>query len=731
MLLYKTDFVNSESSNKLYYKMERCMKIIYIGRKDKLAEAFIEKMNKEGNDIYFLSQQDFTGKFPAILQHRFYKLSSNKDIISKTISSIAPDHIVFAGNYVMDSRFEYDDEEELILLSKVLECTASVLKGKFVYLSSCEVYENSSEFATEESKKLPMTDRGMLYEKGEHSVNLYRQRYGLNAVIVRVSQLYSNNCESSLTDFLSIIFKEVSTLESGMIENKKLQPLHIQDFAEALKRVIESGKNSIYNMCGSFEVTNIEIAGEISKIKNKEISISENGNVQTALMDNSLIKKELEWTDFNHILNLLQKGEINYEELKPKIQKRKKKRISSIARRLIEHIFIFILFIIVYYVCDSHSLFSKVDWLLIYVTLVSLIFGLRQSALAVLLASIAYLYNQDLSIFEMNNFYSYAESVLMIVEFVFFGLSISYTSDMLKEELRNTKRGMKMLEEEHKELKEINNENVLIKNEYEKRILDSKSSIPKLYDLVSRIMVQQPDRIFFEILQIISELINTNTVAVYMINDGSSYLRLINALNDESVVGGKSWDISSYPNIQKAINEGEIYQGDIWEGEPSVIIPITVQNKCRAVIVVKELFYGNQTLYEMNLLRTMLLLLSQSLERALEYEILTKNSRYIEGTGILRPKEFNKMIRLAKEKAGKNAADYCIMEMIFQGDLQQAYDVAASKFRLTDYLGTDGHGKLFVLLGNTKIEEIENLRARLSQSGIESLISHDFDEIGV
>ena len=705
------------------------MKVIYIGKKDKLAEAFIEKMNKEGNDVYFLSKEEFTGRLPVVLKHRFYKLSDKKDTLMKTITSISPDNIVFAGDYLMDSKHDSVEESDLLLLSKILECIVDVLKGKFIYLSSCEVYERSVDYVTEESEKLPQKKKGMLYDRGEYLVRSYQQRYEVDAVIVRTTQLYASQCDNTSKDFLSRAFFDVMQQEKISVENEILQPLHVQDFVEALQRIMELGKQKIYNVAGSFEVTKRELYDAVIECQKVMPSFLWEWNAYSVLVDSGRIKSELEWTDFRKLLNLLECGEIQYKKEKEKTERQKRKKLSNGLYRLLENVTVFVVFFAAYSLFASHSLFSKIDWMLIYVMLISLFFGIRQSALAVLLSSAAFLYHQDLSILEMTNFYSYAESVLMIVQFVFFGLSISYTSDMIREELRDTKRRLQMLEEENDEQKEINEENVLIKKEYEKRLLESKYSIPKLYDVVKRLMILQPDRIFMEILQVIAELVHTNTVAVYMVNEGSDYLRLLNAMNDASVIGGKSWDISSMPGFLNAIQEGELYQGDIWNKEPAIVVPIMVQNKCRAVIVIKELGYENHTLYQMNLLRTLLLLLTQSVERALEYERITKDERYIKDTGILKSEVFYNMVELAKEKAEKGIADYCILE-INVSDNFKSYDEIASQFRLTDYFGMDEQGKLYVLLGNTGKEEVDNLLNRLWLNEVEAEISQHFNDIG-
>ena len=79
-----------------------------------------------------------------------------------------------------------------------------------------------------------------------------------------------------------------------------------------------------------------------------------------------------------------------------------------------------------------------------------------------MLASAAYLYGRGLSLFELNTFYSYADSVLAVMEFVFLGFMVSYTANMLREEARNVRLDLEMLKEEYEDLKAINEENVLI-----------------------------------------------------------------------------------------------------------------------------------------------------------------------------------------------------------------------------------------------------------------------------
>lgn len=707
------------------------MKVMYIGGYDELSKSFIERMDKEGYDIYFLSDKNFSGKFFKVLKYKYYKLSESSGMTELVFSSVLPDIVVFAGVDYMNTLRVGSEEKYLSILAEVLEQCSKYNVKKIVYLSSYEVYGVQEGVISEENKIMPDTSKGLIYAEGEYMVSLYKKRYEFQSVILRSTEVYSERCSSESNDFLSSLIKEVKS--QSVVNLKKdeiLQPIHVSDYVDAIKRGIESGYDGVYNVSGEFEISKGELLSIIAKSFDKKLEVKLERNAELRNISNIKIHKELEWTDFKNLTRLLDGKKIFYCENKVKANNKEKKNMPSAIRITIENIIVFAIFFLLYYICDVHILFSKIHWLFIYVVLVSLFMDIRQSALSVILASAAYLFMQDISIFEMANFYSYAESVLMIIEFVFLGISISYTSDMLKENLEERNRNLKMMKCEFEELKEINKENVAIKMEYEKRILDSKSGLPKLYAVINKLMVVQPERIFMEILHVIAETINTKTVAVYMVNGDSSYLRLINALNEESIISGKSWNLNQYPKIKKAIKKGELYQGNVWDKEPAVVLPIFYQSKCISVILIKSLDFENQSLYQINILRTLALLITESIMRAIEYENYTRSRRYIEGTDILSSDEFKNNVLLAKEKKDKQLADYCILKLNNSQDLKGTYERVSSSFRMTDYFGLGKDEKVYVLLNNTSEEDCLFVLKRLKEKEIMAEFVKNYEGIG-
>ena len=125
----------------------------------------------------------------------------------------------------------------------------------------------------------------------------------------------------------------------------------------------------------------------------------------------------------------------------------------------------------------------------------------------------------------------------------------------------------------------------------------------------------------------------------------------------------------------------------------------------------------------MNLLKTMSLLLRDTMEKALQYEELSREKHYVKGTDILKPEAFRKRVLLAEEKAEKCVAEYCVAELAYSGSPAEAAAAVSRTLRVTDCMGMDEKGRLFVLLNNTGSGNLEHLQRRLTACGVEARLA--------
>ncbi len=693
------------------------MKIVYIGASDGLAETVIERMSQEGNDVYLLSDNALSDAPKKGPLHRYYRSPRKGQTFENLLRSLSPDCVIFAGKQSMGDDKGEDADQDIMLLARSLRALDASPHTRFVLLSSTDVYGNTEGAARESAPCLPATERGLRFVQEEQLLEMHQQQRGLDGVILRISQLYTDKPEEGHVDFLSRSFTDAIEAKSPLTADV-FQPLHVADLADAIKRVMDAGEG-VYNVAGGGLLHSRhlhELVCQEEKLPERPVQWLNPPCV--SLGDDSRIEHELGWREMRNLEELMQQGKITYRRARKKRSSEKKRIVPTAVRQTAENLLIFAAFFALDLLCGSHELFSQINWLMIYVILVSVSYNIYQSTLAAILASAAYLLGHIFSVAELNTFNFYAESVLAIAEFVFLGLIVSYTTNTLRGKARDSRLDLELLQEEYDDLKVINDENVLIKNEYEQRVLTSKSGFPKLYDLVSRLMVQEPDRILMETMQVISELVSTDTVAVYQGEAGTPYLRLVGALSDDSALGGKTWDLSESPRIRDAIERGELYQGQLGSDEPAVVMPIICHDVPEVVVLIKRLPYESETLYHINLLKTMSLLLRDSMEKALQYEKLSREDAYVAGTDILLPEAFRKRIQLAEEKAQKGLAEYCVVRFSSAGSLAEATNAISQTLRATDQLGTDDDGALFALLNNTGPDGLSYLQKRLSAYGV-------------
>ncbi len=214
----------------------------------------------------------------------------------------------------MDSALSGHFEEnvaEMTLLSSVLRALSCMenerTKVKMLLLSSTEVYGNTEEKSLDEKALLcPASEKGILYAQEERMLELYGYQSGIDTVVLRVSDLFCEKVSEGGSDFLSEAFDTVlGVSDQRMAQEQLLQPLHVSDLADAVKRVMDAGRQSVYNAVGSFTISAQELYALIeNKLGVKMLQGGEVAVQKQVLAENDRLKRELEWTDFKQLKDL-------------------------------------------------------------------------------------------------------------------------------------------------------------------------------------------------------------------------------------------------------------------------------------------------------------------------------------------------------------------------------------------------------------------------------------------
>jgi nucleoside-diphosphate-sugar epimerase len=142
---------------------------------------------------------------------------------------------------------------------------------KLIYLSATSVYGNhNGKWVNENSKLKGNTKFGLGRKIVEKSWIKFRDLYNLDINILRVSGIYSKECN---------VLKKISKKSVYVKEKKYFSRIRIEDLAQIIKKMFYSEKSSlILNASDDKPATNIEVANfaaKLLKIKNlRPMSIS-------------------------------------------------------------------------------------------------------------------------------------------------------------------------------------------------------------------------------------------------------------------------------------------------------------------------------------------------------------------------------------------------------------------------------------------------------------------------
>ena len=137
------------------------MNVLLIGGSGTMTDAMIDKLNKSNHRVYLLTgQKDKAFSYKRVFER--YDFPYDDDSAKDIIESVRPELVLFMGAF--DSNFNWYDKgrQESVRytssLINILSAYSMISGGRFVYLSSQEVYGDSYTDNVADSE--PVTPKG-------------------------------------------------------------------------------------------------------------------------------------------------------------------------------------------------------------------------------------------------------------------------------------------------------------------------------------------------------------------------------------------------------------------------------------------------------------------------------------------------------------------------------------------------------------------------------------------
>ena len=260
----------------------------------------------------------FKSKLPAYLnflkKNKRFKLVRKDLSLSKKINLKKQDYILHLAGYGQPMRFMDDPIKTFELNTGSLNMLLKKINqnGSFLYLSSSELYSGLNGKIKEDKIGLTNTNhpRACYIESkrgGETIMNIYREKFGINAKSARLCLAYGPGTKLEDKRVLNQFIEKALKLNSINMNDSGTalrSYIYVADATKMLLNILFFGKKPIYNVGGKEKISIIKLAKKISRILKvpvvaKKTSYSKGfGAPKNAFVNISLYEKEFKNSKF-------------------------------------------------------------------------------------------------------------------------------------------------------------------------------------------------------------------------------------------------------------------------------------------------------------------------------------------------------------------------------------------------------------------------------------------------
>lgn len=517
------------------------MVVLLVGGGSRLMDAMINKLNKCGHRVYLITgkkESHFT--YPRVFERYDFPYSS--DSIKEIFESVRPDVVIFLGAYDSNYSWTHTRKEAVQYtadLTNILSAYSVCKKGRFVYLSSQEIYGKSyiDDVAEEESGSAK-NFRAMAIAQGEDICKTYKKTQDMDITVMRLDHFYAmpKKGEKQYNPCYQMVVEALKNNRISASRRNLFSMIYLDDVVEYIYQVTEaeSLKHMIYNITSGQVISQMDLAELIQKYMKEKIEIADAtvGENHRLVLKGERYREEFDqkiFVDYDAGV----KQTVEYMEkhsetfLKGNDETTQWSNIKIIAKLLvpyIENMICFIPFFMLNNRAVGSQYFDRLDFYLLYVLLFAIVYGQQQAVFSGLLATAGYCFRQmyQQSGFEvMLNYNTY----VWMAQIFILGMVVGYMRDQLHFIRHEDEEEIGYLNGQIDDIADINDSNVRMKHTFEAQIVNHKDSLGKIYSITAKLDQYEPEEVLFYAAQILGQLMDSKDIAIYSVANGD-YARL-------------------------------------------------------------------------------------------------------------------------------------------------------------------------------------------------------------
>lgn len=746
------------------------IKVLICGSyKSPFQQKLCARLKKEKNDVFVLTG-GVTGELKPAFVFQDYRFPFSSESVADVMVSISPDVVIFCGAQDASYRWENTTVQFIQYISglmNVLLSAKQVLVKKFIYLSSCDIFEgNANEVVNEMVTPIALSEKNKTILQGEQICRTSQgEGKGFDIVIIRLPKVYGvegNNFTTGVCTDVADAFLNRVAIEPD--HSKKYNLMYLDDAVDGVYKVVISRSavhlkspevvcdEGVYKLVGLGTqepiihfttgelITQQEIITAFEECSKSTIECRKTEESQESFKQEKSINYPLfqsitqELYEFKPKYGLQDGINAFYEKFAKESRRRsisdasadtkteKKKKAKQVFWPIIETMMAFIM-VQIFAVLTQDAIFHQVvDVYLLYVIIIAVVLGALPSVIAFLLSVLGkfgiIFANGGMSE-SIGNYQIY----LWMIQLFLISILTGYIKDYYKRTMTNLKEENNYLKNEIQNVKEINTSNVEVKNIFEERLINYRDSYAKIYEILSELDEFESKAVMFKSAPVIAEIMNSRDVAIYTYEEINNYCRLIAATSEEARKKGKSFKLDKFTGLEETIKNKRIFMNRSMKADYPILAAGTYNSeKLEVVIMIWSMEIESINLHVSNMLNMASKLLERSMSRAVAYMSSIRHNDYLKGTNVLKTKALRNILEIYCQGEYEKVLDYSLLELsgVYVGD-EALFQKINEIIRDSDYVGIGRDGSIYILLTNSNDFETVNVIERFAKNGIDTI----------
>lgn len=699
------------------------MKILLTGILSPMVWGMVDRFVREGHHVSLLGHG--MAPVPAQVKATLHDISPGHPDALQVLQAGRFGAIVFFYAYQCEDVMAYGSVQGALLdaLFQLQHTAAGCGVERFILVTDLRVF-GMGQAGRENETALPDNATGILINAAEEVLRCVEPG-AMKTLLIRVTNLYCPGYDDSFFARAQHCAEGNQTFQLSGNPDTTCDFLHVDDLALYIILALDKKSTGIVHLAYGEPFTyEAAIAQLQARLPALQATYLGDAGTRPSLQC-AIAKLHTDWVPRHRWLSEL--NEIYTKSTPDTGIFNLRRRMTQSLRRLFGSALPWVELVVLGVAAESllrlsqaNVTFRFIDFWLLYVILMGYLHGKPVGIMAGVIACIGYgvnwaLAGHDLYLLLYNN-----DNWLPLVMYLLSGGAFGYLHDKYTDNLESMRMEKEQRDAEAEFIQTMYKQVDADRNSLQEQVMRFRDSYGRIYAITQELDTLQPEQVFLSTLDVLEDVMQNRSVALYSCTAASSFARLVVHSRAMDALP-RSMDMRDYPLMGDMLTKGEVFANTQLEpGYPAFCASLHQEGQTIAMIALWDVPFEQQTLYRQNLFSVVSGLVQSALVRALHY-FGSAQDMYIHETHILTDKAFRATLGVYNQMRKQRAAAYLLLEvksMDSNTSIEEFDRRVGRATRSTDIAGQLENGKIYVLLPQASLENMPQIERRFLASGL-------------